>query len=242
MIERWSCPFCGRGATILESNHHIKKVLFISGITPPKAVTIEIIECPSPQCKQFVLNFYLQQAIKSRGGSSADGPTYFIGDTINKWQLIPSSKAKPFPDYVPKAVLDDYQQACLIKDLSPKASATLARRCIQGMIRDFWKVAKKRLVDEIDAIKDNVEPLTWNAIDAVRDLGNIGAHMEKDVNLIIDIDPNEAELLVGLIEILIEDWYIKRHKQQEQLESIVQLAKQKKNQQATKKSSPSSKE
>jgi hypothetical protein len=32
--------------------------------------------------------------------------------------------------------------------------------------------------------------------------------------LIIDVDPEEAQLLIGLIEFLIEDWYITRHKRQ----------------------------
>jgi hypothetical protein len=32
------------------------------------------------------------------------------------------------------------------------------------------------------------------------------------INLIIDVDPEEAQLLIGLIEFLIEDWYITRHK------------------------------
>ncbi|MCP1830281.1 hypothetical protein ACVIHH_005106 [Bradyrhizobium sp. USDA 4518] len=34
-----------------------------------------------------------------------------------------------------------------------------------------------------------------DAIDAVRIVGNIGAHMEKDVNLIVDIEPGEAQML-----------------------------------------------
>ena len=72
-----------------------------------------------------------------------------------------------------------------IRDLSPKASATLARRALQGMIRDYWKVSKGRLIDEIDAIKEKVDPITWKAIDAIRRIGNIGAHMEKDINVII---------------------------------------------------------
>ena len=45
---------------------------------------------------------------------------------------------------------------------------------------------------EIDAIKDKVDPLTWKSIDATRKIGNIGAHMEKDINLIVDVDPKEA--------------------------------------------------
>jgi hypothetical protein len=49
----------------------------------------------------------------------------------------------PLPDYIPEQIKDDYYEACSILNLSPKASATLARRCLQGMIRDFWGITKK---------------------------------------------------------------------------------------------------
>jgi hypothetical protein len=60
-----------------------------------------------------------------------------LDELENEWKLLPESRAKEFPDYVPAAILDDYRQACRIASFSPKASATLARRCLQGMIRDF---------------------------------------------------------------------------------------------------------
>lgn len=37
--------------------------------------------------------------------------------------------------------------------------------------------------------------------------------MEKDINLIVDIEPDEAEKLLKLIELLMEQWYINRHQQ-----------------------------
>ena len=37
---------------------------------------------------------------------------------------------------------------------------------------------------------------------AVRKVGNIGAHMEKDINVIVDVDPDEAQHLIGLITFL----------------------------------------
>jgi hypothetical protein len=119
--------------------------------------------------------------------------------------------------------VSDYTEACLIVEKSPKASATLARRCLQGMIRDFHQVKKDKLVEEIKAIQDRIDPLTWEAIDAVRSIGNIGAHMEKDINLIVDVDEGEAKELIRLIELLIDDWYITRHNRQLQLESIKKI-------------------
>jgi hypothetical protein len=141
--------------------------------------------------------------------------------------LIPPSRAKVLPDYIPKVIVDDYVEACLIVEPSAKASATLSRRCLQGMIRDFFGVKMNRLVDEIEAIKDKVDPATWEAIDAIRSIGNIGAHMEKDINVILDVDPGEAEELIKLIELLIEDWYVNKHKREEQLKAVLKIKAEK---------------
>ena len=143
---------------------------------------------------------------------------------LDSWNLIPPSEAKTLPDYISQAIREDYQEACLIRDLSPNASATLSRRCLQGMIRDFWKVNTRNLKQAIDAIEGNVDLLTWEAIQAVRKIGNIGAHMEKDINIIIEVEPYEAQLLVELIEQLIDDWYIARQEREERLRKLKDLA------------------
>jgi hypothetical protein len=137
---------------------------------------------------------------------------------------FPNAKVKNYPDYIPEAILTDYRESVLIADLSPKASATISRRCLQGIIRDYWKVKPGRLVDEIAAISSDIDKTTFNAIDAVRKIGNIGAHMEKDINYIVDVDTNESKVLIGLIELLIESWYINRHDKEERLLLIKKIA------------------
>ena len=79
-----------------------------------------------------------------------------------------------------------------------------------------------------EQIKDKVDVDTWKAIDGVRSVGNIGAHMEEDINVIVDVEPNEAQLLVELIEILLKDWYVAREQKRSHLESIVKLSAKKK--------------
>jgi hypothetical protein len=150
-----------------------------------------------------------------------------LGNKIESWRLVPSSRARTFPPYIPSAILDDYREACLIQDLSPKASATLSRRCLQGIVRDFWGVKPGRLLDEIDQIKDRVDPLTWGAIEALRKLGNIGAHMEKDIYVIVDVDPEEANLLIGLIETLLVEWYVAREDRKTRMGSLMAAATKK---------------
>lgn len=149
-----------------------------------------------------------------------------LGKDVKSIELsvYPDSSAKQFPEYIPSSIKQDYEEACKIVNLSPKASATLSRRCLQGMIRDYWNISgKNNLFQEIDAISDKVTPQVRQVLDSVRQLGNIGAHMEKDINLIVDIDAGEAQQLINLIEYLMEQWYIHRYESELMLASIIDI-------------------
>lgn len=182
-------------------------------------VGYKAIKCPNKECNQLNL--------RVRFSLSSDFNIELKSGIIQDWQLLPESSAKVLPDYVPTAIQKSYKQACRIRDLSPEASATLARRALQGMIRDFWGISKNTLKEEIDAIEEKVDPDTWESIEAVRSVGNIGAHMEKDINTIVEIEPDEAQLLLELIESLIDDWYVTREKRKERNAKVAVLAKEK---------------
>ena len=134
---------------------------------------------------------------------------------INKqWDIFPDNVYRQYPEYIPQQIRDDYVEACSIIYDSPKAAATLLRRCLQGMIHDFWNIHEKNLNAEITMLKEKVPASQWNAIDGLRKIGNIGAHMEHDVNLVIDIGCNEAIKLQKLIELLLEKWYVSRYEEE----------------------------
>jgi hypothetical protein len=221
MAFKWTCPYCNHDTTINDNNFSSTiSRLQIDNNDGYRQLNVEWIVCPNEECNKHTLSallFDLQWVPN----------VWRKGDFIKQWNLIPQSQARVFPDYVPQAIRTDYEEACVIKDLSPKASATLSRRCLQGMIRDFHGVKEKNLYLEIDAIKDKVDPLTWKSIDATRKIGNIGAHMEKDINLIVDVDSNEASLLINLIEVLIKDWYIHKHERELMLKSVIAVADEK---------------
>lgn len=215
----WTCHYCNRDTIISSENFNSGyECLLINNKHGNLRANIRFIVCPNPECKEVSLYLDLN---KARASKDTYGTSWVNDELIKSWTLMPASEAKVLPSYVPKAIIDDYNEACLIRELSPKASATLSRRCLQGIIRDFWKISKSRLVDEIEAIKDKVDPLTWGAIDAVRKIGNIGAHMEKDINQMIDVEPSEALLLIELIETLIKDWYVARHERELRLKRII---------------------
>lgn len=131
---------------------------------------------------------------------------------------------KHYPDYIPEQIRHDYEEANMILEASPKAAATLLRRCLQGMIHDFHNIHEKNLNAEITALKGKITPELWKAIDGLRKIGNIGAHMEHDVNLIIDIDADEAKKLLKLIELLFDKWYIARHDEEALFNDIVGIS------------------
>ena len=211
----WNCPWCNHDALISGSNHSVDTHSF-SNFNVDGALRLYtfVTVCPNPKCKQYAISATLYKT-ESRPNRSTQNT-----DQLGYWKLRPQSSAKVFPDYIPKPIRDDYAEACAIKDLSPKASATLSRRCLQGIIRDFWGIKKGRLVDEIKELHGKIDPETWDAIDAVRQIGNIGAHMEKDINLIVDVEPQESGLLIGLIESLLDDWYIAKEKRRSHLTAV----------------------
>ena len=219
------CLFCGcsvpnHNDTFREDEHHflIRRPYFSSKENLSDKITIQTMNCPN--CHKVSID------IVGVGSQFPDRIMHFN----------PISLAKAYPDYIPQTIRSDYEEAHAILNLSPKASATLSRRCLQGMIRDFWGISKARLVEEIDALKDLVDPSTKKVLDALRKLGNIGAHPEKDVNLIVDIEPNEAHMLLKFIELLMQKWYIERHDNEQLLQDILDLDKDKQNQRKSKNS------
>lgn len=216
----WQCPHCGRHTTInkdrISGSHHRFNLDSKYG---NRAIYTLVICCPNDECRELTV----RASIGDWQWLGASGQVEY-GSARETWRLIPAADVKVFPDYVPAPIIEDYRESCLIKDSSPKAGATLARRCLQGMIRDFWGVSKTRLVDEIEGIKEMVDASTWAAIDGVRKIGNIGAHMEQDINLIVEVDPGEAGVLIRLIETLITDWYVARHEREQRMKAVVAIA------------------
>lgn len=183
------------------------------------------IVCASPACGKTEVTVMLSRS-QYVSGFWEDYEDELQGRGVVR--MLPASSAEVFPDYVPLAVRTDYEEACGILDLSPKASATLARRALQGIVRDFFGGKGRSLKDEIDSIQEKCDPLVWEAMTAVREVGNIGAHMERDIGQIIDVEPGEARLLVELIETLVKETYVARQVRAEQMARIKELAAAKK--------------
>ena len=209
-MSGFQCPFC---SMVMSLNSETKSTDVV-GFRPDNSYSylsgshLEIVYYKCPNCNEYSITI--------------NGVGFDVADIPLTW-IRPNSLAKKFPNYIPEAIRNDYEEACAIVSLSPKSSATLARRCLQGMIRDFWGISKSRLVDEINALQGKIPAQQWTVIDGVRRIGNIGAHMEKDINTIVDIEPVEAQKLIKLIELLINQWYINRHDQEQLYADILDI-------------------
>lgn len=232
--ENWKCPYCGHAQVVDEARHRIvnEKVYVQNWVEGLPAYQVEALVCANTDCRKMSLSFCLYRRKDVPGTSQIQN----IG-MHQIWRLLPASFAKPLPEYIPVPLRKDYEEACAIRDLSPKASATLIRRCIQGIIRDFCKIQKGTLKGEIDELRKRVDeckaPLgvqhdTVEAIDHVRGIGNIGAHMEKDINIIVDVDADEAQILIELAELLFVEWYVAREERRKRIQKLDAIAAQKK--------------
>jgi hypothetical protein len=136
--ENWKCPYCGHAQVLHRDrvddqwHHQNVKGWKHFGIHP--IVSISAIVCANSECRELTLNAILGRSNLSRD-DAVEGP-------YKTWTLLPPSSARPQPNYIPKAIRDNYYEACAICELSPEASATVIRRCLQGMIRDFCSVSR----------------------------------------------------------------------------------------------------
>ncbi len=228
-IDNIECPHCGfkvavstlRNRSFYTYGH---QNIFFHG----ENVSCVVLRCANAVCNKESLWFTY---------SPEEG-----GKLVRK-RLVPRSSAKPWPDYIPKKIRDDYEEACLILEDSPKASAALARRCLQGMIRDFWDINKNNLYKEIEAIQSDVGNEVYQALLGLKNIGNIGAHPETIADVtaddaqalvgahpetIVDVTADDAQALVSLLHLLVEMWYIDREKRSQQLAKVTKLGKGKK--------------
>ena len=242
-LQRRGVKFKLEGKHLLELHHGNNQYIF----------KIRAIACPNVKCMELTISAKLYSSSEEYADYIANDCRITLKQNENQfpgsdyafdmnppktkaefkknmeWQLMPEASYKNFPSTIPipKSIIQDYQEACKILQLSPKASATLSRRCLQGMIRDFWKISKPTLCEEIQAIEKDVQITIWKAIDKVRKYGNIGAHTQKNVNEIIDITKEESSKLIWLIEFLIDNWYIRKHEEEQKLEEINTMTEKK---------------
>ncbi len=122
-----------------------------------------------------------------------------------------ASGRKPLPNEVTNPNLrQDYQEAALVLRDSPRASAALSRRCLQFMLRQYGGVKPGSLASEILEVLPRLPGYIGPMLEAVRLAGNLAAHpmFDKATGIVVDVEPDEAEHLLDLLDLLIDHYIV----------------------------------
>src|SRR5438552_3849897 len=133
----------------------------------------------------------------------------FLTSDLTKSPLVtlvyPKIKARHglSPD-IPPEYAKEFEEAFQVLAISPNASAAVSRRCLQRLLREKAGVSSGDLSNEIQQVLDVKQLPTHlaEAIDAVRAIGNFGAHPIKSSQsgVIVDVELGEAEWDLDVLE------------------------------------------
>lgn len=134
--------------------------------------------------------------------------------------LWPSHNRKlSFPDEIkeslPANLIKDFQEAAAIEILSPTASATISRRCLQSILINKFPViigTRKKLKAQVEAVLNAkcLPEYIAEELHGIRSIGNKAAHenVDPETNEIIEIEPQEASACLDAISTLVQFLYV----------------------------------
>ena len=155
--------------------------------------------CPS--CHNLVIIYQEGRAVQGTGDVR-------LIEISTEYIVYPETTTRELPKEVPSAYREEFEEATLAYEYSPKASAALSRRLLQKVLREELNIKKKDLSLEIDEFIESSGAPAYlaGAIDAVRNVGNFAAHPLKYKNTgeIVDVEEGEAEWLLEVLESLFD--------------------------------------
>ncbi|MBN9658611.1 MAG: DUF4145 domain-containing protein [Acidobacteria bacterium] len=132
--------------------------------------------------------------------------------------------AKVVPPEVPQPYRQDFTEAYVIVDDSPKASAALSRRCLQTILHEHVGIKKKNLEQEIDELlaKGSLPSHISDSLHMIRQVGNFAAHPMKSTNSgeIIEVEKGEAEWNLKVLEDLFDYYFVAPAKAKERKDAL----------------------
>lgn len=195
------CPSCAIGVRLPISG---SSDVYVAEHPTEKQWGFDIAEAFCPECNAFIVllrhGTYWQQGF----GDEASRELYPQQEEV----IYPRRRSKPISPDVPERYRADFAEAFACLDVSPKACAAVARRVLQDVLENHFQIPSGSLDKQIAAFvaTPGVPGILTEQIDAVRKIGNFGAHPLKNTNTgeVLDVEPGEAEWLLGTLEALFE--------------------------------------
>jgi Domain of unknown function (DUF4145) len=163
--------------------------------------------CPS--CKRFVIEVENGRVSGAPAQQGQQNVSLIATRILHVWPKGVSRA--PVPSEVPPEIVEDYKEACLVINESPKASAALSRRCLQNLLL-AGGVKPGDLSAEIQQVLDSgkIPSAIAENIDAVRNIGNFAAHPNKSKSSgeVVPVEPDEAEWNLDVLESLFDFYFV----------------------------------
>lgn len=226
------CPYCGHTYQVVSGQN-----VFAHLLSDPAATIAEhavIYVCPYASCRKpevYVDTGGFPPSLKGKPEAERHKLRTDLPNTIFRQRLLPTAyggKSEFRTQEIPDAIFRDYDEACKLLSVSPCASATYARRCIQNMIRTRFKLKPGKLQNEIAILSGmlpQVRQEVVEALESIRKMGKFKALPEDDVRVIVDISPMEAKRVIEIIEILLHDWFVAPEEHNKRLSELRSIAK-----------------
>lgn len=105
----FKCPFCGQFMSLDTLTVSVIHVSFQGAIHPPYTpktpyLDLTFFKCPNDLCKKETV------VVQGHNGSIDN----------RRIMVYPEAIYRNFPDYVPESIRQDYVEACMIRERSPK--------------------------------------------------------------------------------------------------------------------------
>ncbi len=134
-------------------------------------------------------------------------PKAIIEEWVARW-MESYAQFHDFSHAIPKEVLSDYIEAVKSFNVGAyKAAVAMARRALQQALEDKGAEPRKRLLDQIDELKDKgiIDKATASLAHGIRQFGNYGAHPQTD--LLAQITRDDAKLVLDVTKRILKVLY-----------------------------------
>jgi hypothetical protein len=140
--------------------------------------------------------------------------------------IHPQDTGRPVGPEVPEAYRRTFGEASATLPVSPKASAALSRRLLQQILREEVHIQGGNLASEIDEFigRSGVPTHLVDAVDAIRNVGNLAAHPIKNQHTgeVVDVEPGEAEWLLDVLESMFDFVFVQPKRLAERRAALTQ--------------------
>ncbi len=180
-------------------------------------VELDYMYCANDECKQLVIRVHENFHI----------PPHAVADTAKlqeTWLARPRGLARRRLDpLVPETYRADYQEAAALLELSPRMSAVLSRRILADLLEEYAGLEQSLLSARIEAfIADANHPSRLREnLHHLREIGNFGAHTQKDDQaVIVDVGRDEAEWTLDILDGLFDYFIIAPERDRQMREAL----------------------